>query len=169
MNVVRKLPEMFYKVRFGIVSICFLYAIFFCGFAYGLSITENMFAAETVIKPRISFSGGLRDYSDLLITFSMISVCFLVFLVLTRLSRKLLTEVLSLIAILCVIYLLQSPLPLKPGYIPGQTLSDSSKYLQATVWSDLVFGCFILILIVLQGVAIWKALNRKSWKYELSA
>ena len=160
LNVVR-LPETFYNVRFVIASLCFIYAIFFCGFAYGLSITENMFAAETIIRPRISFSGLNRDYSGLLMSFSAISACLLVFLVLTQTSRKLLTEVLSLIAILCGMYLFHSPLPFKPGYIPGQTLLDSSKYLYATVWSDFVFFCLILILIVLQGIAIYQASTLK--------
>ncbi|HRJ90470.1 MAG TPA: hypothetical protein PLN05_16800 [Pyrinomonadaceae bacterium] len=165
MNVVR-LPKTFYKARYIIASLCFIYAIFVCGFAYGLSITEEMFAAETVIRPRISFSGGVtRDYSDLLLSFLAISVCFLVFLLLTQTSRKLLAEVLSLIAAFFTIYFLQAPLPLWPGYIPGQTLSDSKKYLQATVWSDFAFVCFILILIVLQGIAIWQASKSQVGKF----
>lgn len=153
-----RLPETFYKVRFAIASLCFIYAIFFCGFAYGLSITEKMRAVEAkILTPNISFSGGgeIIDYGYLLMTFLTISACFLVFLVLTQTSNKLFTDVLSLITVLCAAYFLA--IPPKPGYLPGQTLRGSSKYLYATGWSDLVFFCFILILIVLQGIAIWQA------------
>ena len=160
--------EILHKVRLAIACLCLIYAIFICGFAYGLSITENMLAVEAKIaRPGISFSGPgeITDYSDLLFVFSTISAGFLVYILLTRSSRKLLTEVLSLMVILAAVYFLV--FPAKPGYLPGGILGDSSQYLQLIAWCDLVFFCLALILIVLQIIAIWhasKSLSKKDMK-----
>ena len=155
----------FNKVRFGIASLCFLYAIFFCGFAFGLSTVENMLSAEAkILSPDLSFSGGGQtiDYAYLLMTFATISACFFVFLVLTQTSRKLFTEVLSLIAVLCAAYFFA--VPPKPGYIPGTRMGYSIRYLYSTSWSDLILFCLVVILIVFQGIAIWRSSKSQVWK-----
>jgi len=158
-----RLPDMFNKVRFSLASLCFIYSIFMCGFAVGLSITEKMLAVEAkILRPDISFSGGpSTGYSGLSIKFLMISAGFLVFILLTGSSRIRLTEVTSLMIVLGAVYLLLTP---APGYLPGQTLMDSSNYLQLIGWCDLVLFCLTLVLIVLQAVAIWQGSKSPSHK-----
>lgn len=144
------------QVKLTLAIFCFIYAVFICGFSYGLSITEQMLMYEAVVlRPNISFSGGTKlDYSDLLARFYLIAGSFLFFILITRTNKKLLFDILALLLILVAIY--QLGFSAKPGYLPGQTLSEDANYLQLIIWSDLIFFCFGMVVIILQIVTIWQ-------------
>ncbi len=143
------------QVRYALAALCFLYCIFVCGFSYGFFLIQKMVEYESSVTSKDYFrgSGEIILYSNQLKDFCLIGASFFVFLLLTKYSKKMLSEILGLFLLILAIYqFLAYP---KPAYLPGQTVADSFELLNSVMWSFVVFAVITILLIILQIITIY--------------
>lgn len=138
---------------------CLIYAVFFCGYSFGLGQAEQMLRYQAKVSyPEINFSGGFSyGYMDMFMRFCFISVCFFLFILITRTKKRILLEIFALILVLLAIYQIVIVIFYTgPGYLPGQNTNYPAKLLQTLLYLDFLFLGVGIILAILQVVTIWQ-------------
>lgn len=145
-------------VRIALAKVGLIYTIFICGFASACAAIEHMRSVEKeILRPNFVFSGSgeIVDYTYLLLLFSAIAMCLIGFKLILEYGQKLFLQVVSLGLLLVPLYIIAA-IP-KPGYLPGQTLRNSTYALYIVGWLDFLFFCLLTVLLIVQVITIWKA------------
>jgi len=149
------------RVKSIIAAACLIYAVFFLGYSFGLSQVEQMLNYQAELSStKIKFSGGfnVRNYIDMSMKFCFISVCYFLFLLISRINKRILFEIGALILILLAIY--QKVIFIfytAPGYLPGQHTPYPMFLINTLLYLDFLFLGAGIILSILQFAAIWQS------------
>jgi hypothetical protein len=145
---------------------CLFYAIFFGGFSFATGIFENILRQQALESLPISpyhLSGSIPayDYTDSAMRFCFVSVCFFLFILITREHKKILFEIGALIIVLLAVhqtavYLIY----LGPTYLPTLTGNYDRRILEVLVLSDVFLLGLQLFISILQFVTIWRVYKR---------
>ncbi len=125
------------------------FALFLSGLAFGLGA-----GWQTVYKDNKIFAVGWNPYRNMAVTYFIISVCLLLFIVLIWKGNNVLLKAAGFIPLAVILLQCRILIIFKPAKLPDWVIAYSD-WLGLMLYMDFFFLALAIVLLILQLYSIW--------------